>query len=92
MKFFEAKLALTYPRTFESTARQKKTLHFPVRQIICRIARVSPFVFKEYPCLLAADVCNGWEFALFQVVEIQGLALYDEAALKGVALTQPRVL
>ena len=45
------------------------------------------FVFKEYPCLLAADVGNGWEFALFQVVEIQGLALYDETALKGVALT-----
>ena len=48
---------------------------------------LSLFVFKEYPCLLAADVRNGWEFALFQVVEIQGLALYDEAALKGVALT-----
>ena len=45
------------------------------------------FVFKEYPCLLDADVGNGWEFALFQVVEVQRLAFYDETALKGVALT-----
>ena len=46
---------------------------------------LSLFVFKEYPCLLSADVGNGWEFALFQVVEIQRLAFYDEAALKGIA-------
>ena len=63
-----------------------------MRRIIFRLAGVSPFVFKEYPGLLSADVGNGWLVALFQVVEIQRLAFYDEAALKGVALTQPRVL
>lgn len=56
------------------------------------VLAVLPFVFKEYPGLLSADVGNGWEFALFQVVEVQRLAFYDEAALKGVAFTQTRVL
>lgn len=47
---------------------------------------------EEHSRLLAADIRHGWAPRLPQMVEVEGLALHDEAALKGVAHFEACVL
>lgn len=48
--------------------------------------------FKRHSGFLATHICHNWSVALFKVIYIQRLTLYDKAALECITNVQSGVL